>query len=260
MTEQINTGSDGTAVELGFESFMMLLEKGIPNEGLRVVDVNDQVVASDGRVADGTEGIWRTLKDYRYQLTITSVAGNGAEDNRFLWLGPDGCVSAQTVLTGEVSAAPSFVLKSHQLSSRYTVLFDLSDLTPVADKDFTSNDSVKIDAETWENLVLEPGEEDKLHKAQQDVAAAVRDVSPGVAGDVTQGLYEQVVVASEKHTENGPKPIATAWVSTPHGYLSFYSEPRKIFGSSHYLQPTDAWVLYMMAAHQFPSQQQISAW
>lgn len=127
MTEQINTGSDGTAVELGFESFMMLLEKGIPNEGLRVVDVNDQVVASDGRVADGTEGIWRTLKDYRYQLTITSVAGNGAEDNRFLWLGPDGCVSAQTVLTSEVSAPPSFVLKLHQLSSRYAVLFDLSD-------------------------------------------------------------------------------------------------------------------------------------
>nr|MDK8214028.1 hypothetical protein [Enterococcus faecalis] len=79
-----------------------------------------------------------------------------------LWLGPDGCVSAQTVLTGEASAPPSFVLKSHQLSSRYAVLFDLSDLTPVADKDFTSNDSVKIDAETWENLVLEPGEEDKL--------------------------------------------------------------------------------------------------
>ena len=88
----------------------------------------------------------------------------------------------------------------------------------------------------------------------------MREVSPGVAGDVTQGLYEQVVVASEKQTENGPKPSATAWVSTPHGYLSFYSEPRKIFGSSHYLQPTDAWVLYMMAAHQLPSQQQISAW
>lgn len=260
MTEQNTTGSENIGVELGFESFMTLLEKGVPNEDFTIVDVDNQVVACDDRVSDGTEAIWETLKNHRYQLTITSIAGNGVEDNRFLWLGPDGCVSAQTVLTGEVSAAPSFVLKSHQLSSRYTVLYDLADLTPIADKDFTSNDSVKIDAETWENLVLEPGEEDKLHKAQQDVAAAVREVSPGVAGDVTQGLYEQVVVASEKHTENGPKPIATAWVSTPHGYLSFYSEPRKIFGSSHYLQPTDAWVLYMMAAHQFPTQQQISAW
>lgn len=260
MTEHNTMGSENTGVELGFESFMMLLEKGVPSDGSEVLDVNDRVVASDHHVADGTQAIWDTLKKHRYQLTITSIAGNGAEDNRFLWLGPNGCVSAQTVLTSDVSTPPSFVLKSHPLSSRYTVLFDLTDLTPIAEKDVTSTEAVQIEAETWENLVLEPGEERKHHKAQQDVAEALSAISQDMASDITQGLYEQVVVASEKHTDTGSAPIATVWVATPHGYVSFFSEPRKLFGSSHYLEPTEAWVLFMMASHQLPSAQQISAW
>lgn len=260
MTEQANTDRENTGVELGFESFMSLLERGIPSEGFTVVDVNDRVVVSGGQGSDGTGAIWSTLRDYRFQLTIASVAGNGVEDNRFLWLGPEGCVSAQTVVTSEVSTPPSFVLKSHPLSSRYTVLFDLADLAPIPRNDVTSSEAVKIAAETWENLVVEPGEEQKLHKAQQGVAEAVRGVSPGMAEDITQGLYDQVVVASGAQTDEGPAPMATAWISTSHGYLSFFSEPRKIFGSSHYLEPAEAWVLFMMAAHQLPTEQQISTW
>lgn len=260
MTEQNTTGSENIGVELGFESFMTLLEKGVPNEDFTIVDVDNQVVACDDRVSDGTEAIWETLKNHRYQLTITSIAGNGVEDNRFLWLGPNGCVSAQTVLTSEITTPPSFVLKAHPLSSRYTVLFDLTDLAPLPGKVIASTEPVQIEAETWENLVLESGEEHKHHKAQQDAAQVLCGVSDDMATAITQGLYEQVVVASETHTEQGPTAVATAWLSTPHGYASFFSAPRKLFGSSHYLEPIDAWMLFMMASHQLPSVQQISTW
>ncbi len=259
MTTNGNPSAPNALVELSFESFMGLLEHGVPRSGLRVVDVNDVVVASDDHVTSGTESIWNTLREPRYVLTMTSMIGDGLEDNRFLWLGPEGCVSAQTNVTPDTDTPPTFVIQSHPLSSRYTVFLDLADLVPIAGKDFSSGEAVQIEADTWEGLVVEPGEEHKQRRAQQDAAESLRKLSPAMAHDVTEGMYEQTVVASGVHDEGHP-PVTTAWLSTPHGYLSFYSQPRKIFGNAHYLEPTEAWVLFMMASHQLPTEQQISTW
>ncbi|WGH89737.1 hypothetical protein QDX23_06050 [Auritidibacter ignavus] len=264
MIEQRSTGREGSGVELSAETFMTLLDQGVPHDGSEIFDVNERVVFSSQHVAQGTEEIWNTLQTQRYNVTISSTNGVGIEDNRFLWLGRDACVTAETIQVQSGSDAPTFLLRSHPLSSRYTVLIDLMGLVAIADTNFVSVDAVKIPAKTWESLVVGPdaGRQQQIAQqlAQRQASELVAQVSPDMADDIRRGFYQQVVVVSESPTEQGPTPIATAWMSTPHGYLSFFLQPGRFFGKAHYLEPVDAWMLFMMASYQLPRQRMISTW